>query len=70
MKNIRYVILTLTGFQQDPHIGGAKQYHTAGEATDNMAPGDVIIPIENDAELTEYQTGTKRLPTLNRHGRQ
>lgn len=68
-RNIRYAIIGPTGFQLDEATGSTTLYYTAHLAMEKMSPGDQIVPIENETDLADYQTGKKRLPTLNRHGR-
>lgn len=68
-KNIRYAIVTLNGFIMDEHTGGMKLFFNAEEARPYMNPGNAIVPIRNEEEQGEYESGKKRLPTVNRFGR-
>jgi hypothetical protein len=69
IRNIRYAVLTKKGFINDEATGSAALHATAELAGKTMSPGDQIIPIKNDEELEDYESGRVRLPSLNRHGR-
>jgi len=69
VKNIRYAVLTRKGFINDEATGSMALHATAEMAGKTMSPGDQIIPIKNDSEREDYESGRVRLPSLNRHGR-
>lgn len=65
---MKYVILTLNGFQQ--RGSEAALYNTVDEAMDKAAPGDSIIPVNDEAEVIdmEQERNNRRMPPYNRSG--
>lgn len=60
---MKYVVLTNRGFQ----MRGSETalYDTQEDALEKAAPGDQILPIQDNEELEQYKRGRKRLPTFN-----
>lgn len=68
-RNIRYAIITLKGFVMDEQTGGMKLYHTAELAMQDMKAGNQIVPIMDEAQQADYESGRLRLPSVNTFGR-
>jgi hypothetical protein len=69
MKNIRYAIVTLDGFVMDEQIGGMRIFHQADHARPYMKPGNVLVPIKDENQQADYESGKLRTPSVNRFGR-
>jgi hypothetical protein len=67
-KNMRFVIMNRKGFVSDTDTGKVTMHPTAQAAMKFMKPGDQIIPIKDETELDDYQSGKVRMPVLNRSG--
>ena len=69
-RNIRYAIITLAGFIIDTDTGGMKTFHTAELAARSglMKPGNQIVPIKDEEQQADYESGKVRPPSVNRAG--
>ena len=65
---MKYVIMTLNGFQQ--RGSEAALYDTVEEAMAKAAPGDSIVPVNDKAEVIdmEQERNHRRMPPYNRSG--
>jgi hypothetical protein len=64
---MKYVIMTNpNGFQLNGNA--IAEYGSAQEAMKHMGPGDVIVPIADEVDVVDFQTGKERLPVFNRSG--
>ena len=64
---MKYVIMTNpNGFQMKGDF--IVEYNSAEDAMQYMAPGDSLIPIADEENVVDFQTGKKRLPIFNRSG--
>lgn len=64
---MKFVIMTNpNGFQM--RDGVIAEYATAEDAMKKAGPGDQIIPISEDIDVVDFQTGKERLPIYNRSG--
>lgn len=68
-RNIRYAIITLNGFIMDEQTNSMKLYHTADLAMKDMKPGNQIVPIKDEDQQADYESGKLRVPSVNRFGR-
>lgn len=68
-RNIRYAIVTLDGFIIDPDTGGMRLYPTAEIAMGDMKPGNQIVPIMDEDQKADYESGKLRIPSVNKFGR-
>ena len=65
---MKYVIMiNPNGFQMkdDDTIAEYTDYE---DAKSKSGPGDVIVPVVEDAEVVDFLTGKARLPIFNRSG--
>lgn len=52
----------------DPATGGMQTYLTAQDAMKDMTPKSRIVPIKDEDEVAEYDSGRKRVPPFNVSG--
>lgn len=69
-KNIRYAIVTLDGFVMDPDTGGMRLFAWPDQARKYFKPGNVIVPIKDEDQQADYESGKLSTPSVNRFGRQ
>ncbi len=65
-RNMKFVIMNTKGFVPDKDTGKVIMHNTAQEAMQCMTPGDQLIPMKDEEQLTDHQSGKLRMPSLNR----